>query len=62
MMKHIIFDIIGVTGLLMLGYGLWLFSPVMMYVLMGLLFVLFALLAEHGTIKVNLPKKKQEPR
>ena len=59
MMLHIFFDILGIIGLLMLAYGLYLISPVHMYLVIGVVFVVFALLAERGTIKIKLPKKKQ---
>lgn len=59
MILHILFDIIGTTGLLMLAYGLYQISPVHMYLVIGIVLVLFALMAERGTIKINLPRKKQ---
>jgi uncharacterized membrane protein len=58
MMLHIILDALGITGLAMLGYGLYLISPVHMFLVMGTLLVVFALLAERGTITINLPRKK----
>lgn len=57
-MLHIILDILGVTGMVMLGYGLWLISPIHMYLIIGAVLVAFALLAERGTITINLPRKK----
>ena len=58
-MLHIVFDVLGVIGLLMLGHGLYLIAPVCMYIVIGILFVIFALMAERGTIKIVLPPKKQ---
>jgi hypothetical protein len=57
MIQRIIIDVFGVSGLIMLGYGLYLYSPIVMFVLMGLLFVVFALMSTRGTIQINLPKK-----
>lgn len=35
--KRVIVDLIGLLGLVMLGYGLWLIAPVCMYVGIGAL-------------------------
>lgn len=58
MILHIIFDVLGVTGLAMLAYGLYMISPAAMYLVIGALFVLFALAAERGSISIKNPFKK----
>lgn len=56
MIQKIIFDVLGITGLLMLAYGLWLISPVYMFVIIGALFVLAAYLASR---KRGAPRKSK---
>lgn len=57
-MLHLLFDVLGIIGLLMLGYGLYLISPVHMYLGLGSIFLLFALLAARGTVKIKSPNKQ----
>lgn len=54
-----VFDILGLIGLSMLAYGLYLVSPVHMFLVMGALLVVFALLASRGTIQVVRPGRKK---
>ncbi len=51
----IIFDILGVVGLVMLGYGLYTVAPCLMFIIIGIIFVAFAL---SGSRRIKPPKKQ----
>ena len=48
-----LFDALGVLGTVMLGYGLYLISPVHMYIGIGALLLTFALLAARNGGKLK---------
>ncbi len=58
-MIHAVMDIIGILGIIMLGYGLWLIAPMYMFLIMGGLLLVFALLSEHGTVTIRNSYKKK---
>lgn len=56
-MIHTIIDCIGIAGILMLAYGLYIVSPQGMFIVIGAMFIIFSLCAEAGTITI---RKKRE--
>ncbi len=42
--KKIYFDLIGLAGISILGYGLWLYEPFMSYAIVGLILLVLAVL------------------
>lgn len=56
-MIHVVIDFIGILGIIMLGYGLWLVAPVYMFCILGVMLTVFSLCAESGTITIRKRKK-----
>lgn len=56
-MIHIIMDLIGLAGIAMLGYGLWLVGPSVMFCVLGFIFIFFAMLSEAGFVVIRNPYK-----
>ena len=54
-MRSIVIDVCGLIGLVMLGCGLWLISPIWMLTVIGALLLLLALTASYFSSRV--PKK-----
>lgn len=46
-MREYLIDVIGIIGVTMLAYGLWLISPIHMFVILGILFIMAALSAAY---------------
>lgn len=57
-MIGLIFDLVGIAGICMLGYGLYLIEPTAMFITLGIIFIAFSLFAESGTIILNVGKRK----
>lgn len=48
LIRELIIDVVGIGGLVMLGYGLWQVSPIYMFIIIGIILVSFALLASRS--------------
>ncbi len=46
-MKDVVIDVLGIAGIVMLAYGLYLIAEVYMFIGIGTLFIIFALRASR---------------
>lgn len=51
-----VIEIIGITGVLMLAYGLWLITPKAMFTVIGIIFISMSFLLHKGFNKTNYTK------
>ncbi len=62
MIENAIVDLMGVAGLVLLSYGLYLVSPIHCFVIIGSLLLVGALLSEKGVIWLRWPYSKRGAR
>jgi hypothetical protein len=58
-MIHWLIDFIGLVGIALLGYGLWLIAPVWMFCILGAMLIGFSLFSESGTVTIHNRYKKE---
>ena len=54
--KNYIADFLGLLGTVMLAYGLWLLKPLVMFIVIGVLFITSAILLSGGIKRNSKPR------